>query len=106
MLFLGNLLKAIGAVGDLIANIYILLLVIAAFISWFVSFPVHPAIRILYEITDPPLRWLRRRLPVVYGGIDFSPIIVIIIIYFIRYTIFDTLYVYGELLIRRSLGGG
>lgn len=106
MIFLGNLLKAIGAVGQLVANLYIFLIVIAAFISWFVRFPVHPAIRILYEITDPPLRWLRRRLPVVIGGIDFSPIILIIVIYFLRYTIFDTLYIYGEVLIRKSLIGG
>ncbi len=106
MILIGNFLRAIGAVGNLIANIYIFLLVIAAFISWFVSFPVHPIVRILYEITDPPLRWVRRRIPSVYGGIDFSPIIVIIIIYIIKFTIFDTLYAYGEVLLRRGLIGG
>ncbi len=106
MLFLGNLLRAIGAVGSLIANFYIFLIVISAFISWFVSFPVHPIVRILYEITDPPMRWVRRRLPVVYGGIDFSPIIIIIIVYFIKYTVFDTIYNYGVLLVQKALIGG
>ncbi len=106
MLFIGNLLRAIGAVGALIANLYIFFIVIAAFISWFVSFPVHPLVRILYEITDPPLRWIRRRFPVVYGGIDFSPIIIIIIVYFIKYTVFDTIYNYGVLLVQRALVGG
>jgi len=106
MVFLGNFIKAIGAVGNLIANIYMILIIISAFVSWFVSFPVHPVIRALYEITDPPLRWIRRKLPVKYGGIDFSPIVAIVVIYFIKYTVFDTLYGYGDLLVRKAMVGG
>ncbi len=103
MIVLGNLLKAIGAVGSMMINIYIFILVISAFLSWFAVSHYNPIVDAIFRITFPPLRWLRRRLPLVYGGIDFSPVVLIVILYFFKILIFDTIYIYGEILVRRSV---
>jgi YggT family protein len=45
--------------------------------------PYNPIVRFLKSVTEPVLYRIRRRLPL-FGGIDFSPIIVIMAIIFIQ----------------------
>jgi YggT family protein len=87
-------MQALFLVIDLALQIYIWLLIAAAVLSWLVAFnvvnvrnPVVAAIGdFLYRITEPALRPIRRRMPDL-GGIDISPVILILIIIFIRYII-------------------
>lgn len=66
-------------------DLYIWLLIAAAIMSWLVAFGVvntrNPAVRMigdfLYRLTDPPLRQIRRFLPNL-GGIDLSPVLLIL----------------------------
>ncbi len=102
MIVLGNLLKAIGATGSMIINLYIFIVIIAAFLSWFSVSRYNPIVDAIYRITEPPIRWLRRRVNLIYGGIDFSPVVIILFLYFIKILIFDTIYIYGEILVRKS----
>jgi YggT family protein len=61
------------------------LVIIAAVISWVSPDPRNPIVRFLYRATEPLLRPFRRLLPPERtGGIDFSPLLVILIILFIR----------------------
>lgn len=75
-------------------TIYIWILIAAALMSWLIAFNVvnrHNQIVLtiadfLYRITEPALRPIRERLPNL-GGIDISPVILIIGLLFIQYTL-------------------
>jgi YggT family protein len=61
------------------------LVIIAAVISWVSPDPRNPIVRFLYRTTEPILRPFRRLLPPSRtGGIDLSPILVILVILFIE----------------------
>jgi YggT family protein len=61
------------------------LVIIAAVISWVNPDPRNPIVQFLYRSTEPILRPFRRLLPPRRtGGIDFSPLLVILAIIFIR----------------------
>lgn len=62
------------------------LVIIAALVSWVSPDPRNPIVRFLYRTTEPILRPFRKILPPSRtGGIDLSPILVILLIYFLRY---------------------
>jgi YggT family protein len=60
------------------------IIIARAVISWVNPDPYNPIVRFLYNITDPVLLAIRRRLPLSFGGIDFSPIVVILVIIFLQ----------------------
>jgi YggT family protein len=70
---------------DTIINIYIWMLIAAAVLSWLIAFNVvntrnpmvHSIGDFLYRVTEPALRPIRSMLPNL-GGIDISPVILII----------------------------
>ena len=72
-------------------NFYVWLVIAAAILSWLIAFGVintynrfvYMVNDFLYRITDPALRPLRRIVPNL-GGIDISPVVLILIIYFIQ----------------------
>ncbi len=76
---------------NLLLNLYIYILIAAAVLSWLIAFNVvntrHGVVAMiaefLYRITEPVLAPIRRMLPNL-GGIDISPVIVILIIVFIQ----------------------
>ena len=87
-------MRALFLVIDLALEIYIWIVIAAAIFSWLVAFNVvntrnpivHQIGDFLYRITEPVLRPIRNMLPNL-GGIDISPIILFLIIIFIRYVI-------------------
>ena len=76
---------------DTILGLYVWILIASAILSWLVAFNVvntrNRAVYVigdfLYRVTEPVLAPIRRILPNL-GGLDLSPIIVILIIFFIR----------------------
>ena len=84
MFVLGNLLVALASVIGLVLNLYMWVIIARAVISWVNPDPYNPIVRFLYSITDPVLLAIRRRLPLSFGGIDFSPILVILAIIFLQ----------------------
>jgi YggT family protein len=87
-------MRALFLVIDLALQLYIWILIAAAVFSWLVAFNVvnvrNPVVGMigdfLYRITEPALRPIRNMMPDL-GGIDISPVILILIIIFIRYVI-------------------
>jgi YggT family protein len=87
-------MRALFLVIDIALQLYVWLLIAAAILSWLVAFNVVNTRNqfvamigeFLYRITEPVLRPIRNMLPAM-GGIDISPIILILIIIFIRYCI-------------------
>ena len=88
------LMRALFLVIDLALQLYIWILIAAAVLSWLVAFNVvnsrnQVVVHIgefLYRITEPLLRPIRNAMPNL-GGIDVSPVVLILIIIFIRYVI-------------------
>ncbi len=87
-------MRALFLVIDLALQLYIWIVIAMAIFSWLVAFNVvnthnHVVALIgdfLYRITEPALRPIRNMLPNL-GGIDISPVILFLIIVFIRYVI-------------------
>lgn len=67
----------IGVVQSL-ANLYIIIIIIRAVMSWFSVNPYNPVYQFLILITEPVLEPIRRILP--FTGVDFSPFIAILLI--------------------------
>ncbi len=84
MFVLANFLFGLAQVLDLLLNIYFWLVLVRALLSWVNPDPFNPIVRFLHRATDPVLLWVRRKVPVVFGGLDFSPMLVILGIYFLR----------------------
>src|SRR5580765_9044081 len=83
MFLLANLLFAIAGVLDWVLTIYMYIVIARALISWVNPDPRNPIVRFLYNATEPVLYRVRRVLPF-FGGLDFSPLVVIFAIYFLQ----------------------
>ena len=87
MFVLSNLFLALGHVLQILIWIAILLLFVRMVISWLPPQQIYRYQRLIYLVTrttDWALRPLRRRLPLVHGGMDFSPLVVLLILYFLE----------------------
>lgn len=92
MFVLANLLEASAAILSMVLTVYMWIIIIRALISWVNADPYNPIVRFLYSATEPVLYRVRRRLPFFPGGIDISPVIVFVAIYFIELFLVRTLY--------------
>ena len=89
-------MKSLFILIDNLFQIYLWVVVINAIISWLVVFRVintsNPFVRnlieISYTLTEPPLRIIRKAIPVI-ATIDFSPVILILALLFVRNLIFE-----------------
>jgi len=91
MYILGNILIGLGSVLDILLSIYMWVVIIGALISWVNPDPYNPIVRFLRGATYPLFAWIRRKIPLSFGGIDFSPVIVIAGIVFLRYALAKTI---------------
>jgi YggT family protein len=92
MFALGNFIRAVATVLDVVLTLYMWLIIIRAVLSWVSPDPYNPIVRVINNVTEPVLYQIRRRIPLNFGGIDFSPIIVILVIYFIQIFLVQTLF--------------
>ncbi|MDJ0803454.1 MAG: YggT family protein [Desulfobacterales bacterium] len=80
----GYFLVALAKVIDTVLFIYMWIIIIRAVLSWVSPDPYNPIVRFIHNVTEPVLYQLRRRLPLSFGGIDLSPVIVLLIIMFLQ----------------------
>ncbi len=74
-----------------ILTLYFWIVIASAVMSWIDPNPYNPIVRTIRALTDPVFDFFREHLPVVLGGIDLSPIIVIIGIQFLQQYLIPTL---------------
>ena len=86
-----NLLVAVATVLDYVLVFFMVITIARAVLSWVSPDPYNPIVRFIHNVTEPVLIQIRKRLPMMYGGIDFSPIIVILIIIFLRIFVVNSL---------------
>jgi YggT family protein len=91
MLVFRNLLVAVATVLDYVLVFFMFITIARAVLSWVSPDPYNPIVRFIHNVTEPVLYQIRKRLPMMYGGIDFSPIVVILIIIFLRIFLVDSL---------------
>ncbi len=84
MFVIGNFLAALASVLNMLLSAYMWIIIIRALISWVSPDPYNPIVQFLRSVTDPVLYRVRRWLPVSFGGIDFSPILVIAALIFLQ----------------------
>jgi YggT family protein len=92
MFVIGNFLAAVASVLNMLLSAYMWIIVIRALISWVNPDPYNPIVQFLRAATDPLLYRVRRALPLNFGGIDFSPIIVIAGILFLQTFLVQSLF--------------
>ena len=89
-------MKSIFLLVDSIINIYIWLIIINAILSWLVAFNVlntqnrfvFTVLNTTHQLTDPVLNKIRRFIPNL-GSIDISPVVLILLLIFIRNLFFE-----------------
>lgn len=91
MFVVNNFMSAIAQLLDFLLTAYMWIIIGRAIISWVNADPYNPIVRFLYEATEPLLSRIRRYLPINFGSIDFSPMILILIIMFLQSFLVQTL---------------
>jgi len=91
-------MKSLFLLIDSVINIYIWLIIINAILSWLVAFNVlntqnrfvFAVLNATYQLTDPVLNKIRKFIPNL-GSIDISPVVLILLLFFIRNLFFELL---------------
>ncbi|MBW1999296.1 MAG: YggT family protein [Deltaproteobacteria bacterium] len=92
MFILSNFLLAVAKILNIALSLYMWIIIARAVISWVNPDPFNPIVRFLNNITEPVLYPVRRRIPIFLGGMDFSPILVILAIIFLQTFLVQSLY--------------
>lgn len=102
MFVLANFLNAIAYVLEFTLTIYMYIIIARAIISWVNPDPYNPIVSFLYRATEPVLYRVRRVLPDM-GGLDLSPLIVLLAIFFLQKFVVNSMF---ELVNRLKFGFG
>ncbi len=92
MFVAANFIEAVARILDIGLTIYMWIIVIRAVLSWVNPDPYNAIVQFLFRVTEPVLYRVRRFLPFGNLGIDFSPIIVILVIIFLQSFLIRSLY--------------
>jgi len=84
MFVISNFLVAIAKILDIALTIFMWIIIARAILSWVSPDPYNPIVRFIHNVTEPVLYQIRRRIPLSFGGIDFSPIVVLLAIIFLQ----------------------
>ncbi|MGD9273459.1 MAG: YggT family protein [Desulfobacterales bacterium] len=91
MYFAGYFIMAVANVLHYVLFFYMWIIIARAVLSWVSPDPYNPIVRFIYRVTEPVMYQVRSRLPVSFGGIDFAPVVVILIIYFLQIFVVNSL---------------
>ncbi len=87
-----NIIIGIAKVLDMVLDIYMWVIIIRALISWVNPDPYNAIVQVLTRLTEPALRPLRKLVSPYKVGLDFSPIIAVLIIIFLKWAVVQNLY--------------
>ncbi len=92
MFAISNLLAAVAKVLDIALTIFMWIIIARAILSWVSPDPYNPIVRFIHNVTEPVLYQVRRRIPLNLGGMDFSPIIILLAVIFLQQFVVQSLY--------------
>jgi len=82
MFFIGYFLQAVAGLLHVLLSLVIIVVIARAVLSWVSPDPYNPIVRIIIQLSEPVLYPVRRRVPM-FGGMDISPMLVILAAYFL-----------------------
>ncbi len=92
MYIIGYFIMAVAKVLDIILIAYMWVVVARAVLSWVNPDPFNPIVRFIHNVTEPLLYQIRTRIPINFGGMDLSPIVVFAGIIFLRTFVVNSLH--------------
>ena len=96
MIVVSNALSAAATVLGSLLNIYFWIVIISAVLSWVKPDPYNPVVRALRLLTEPVFYRVRKWLPFTYmSGLDFSPVVVLLVIELVNSIVIASLYQYA-----------
>jgi len=103
MLIIGNLITAVAKILEIGVTLYYWLLIIRVVLSWIPVNPRNELVGLLYNLTDPLLDAFRRYIPALRRtgnsvGIDFTPLVAILVLYFVEIFLIESLFDLGHTL--------
>lgn len=75
-----GIINGIGGIVHSLLTIYIWIVIIGALLTWVRPDPYNPIVQIIYRLTEPAYRLVRRMMPTVFNGLDLAPLIIIILL--------------------------
>jgi len=103
MLILLRIITAFAYILDYAITFFLVVIFARVVLSW-VRIPHNQITSMIYQVTEPMLSPLRRRLPVKFG-LDFSPMIVLLILVILRIVVVGSLFDYADFYRRQYLQG-
>jgi YggT family protein len=96
--YFGNIISGIAEILRYSLQIYTWVIIASVVISWVNAPRDNPLVRIIRDVTQPVLNYVRRYLPftVMGNGIDLSPVVVILILWFAQSAIVDNLFLFAK----------
>ena len=91
MFVVANFISALAYVLDFVLTVYMYILIARAIISWVNPDPYNPIVNFLNRATEPVLYRVRRVLPDM-GGLDLSPLLVLLAIFFLQKFVVSSLF--------------
>ena len=82
MFVLGYFFQAVAELLHLVLVAMMIVIIVRALLSWVSPDPYNPIVRMVIQISEPVLYPVRRRLPF-WGGMDWSPMLVLLGIIFL-----------------------
>jgi YggT family protein len=92
MFVISNLLVAVAKVLDIALTIFMWIIIARAILSWVSPDPYNPIVRFIHNVTEPVLYQVRKRIPLSFGGMDFSPIIILLAVIFLQQFVVQSLH--------------
>ena len=92
MFVLGNFIQAVAVVLRYVLDAYSILIIARAILSWVSPDPSNPIVQFIERMTEPALAPFRRLIPAFKIGLDVSPILALLCIYFLKVFLIQTLF--------------
>ncbi|MGZ5208775.1 MAG: YggT family protein [Sulfuricurvum sp.] len=73
-----GIVSGLGGIVHSLLTVYIWVVIIGALLSWVRPDPYNPIVQIIYRLTEPAYKLIRRMMPTVFNGLDLAPLILII----------------------------
>jgi YggT family protein len=83
MIALATFLKTIIEIFSTFIDVYIVVVIVGALISWVKPANDTPVLQIIYRLTEPLYAFMRRYIKTSFNGMDFAPIIVLLVLQFV-----------------------
>lgn len=84
MFLFTNFISAVAEVINIVLTLFMYVIIARAILSWVSPDPYNPIVQMIYKVTEPVLSPIRRLVPMWKAGLDLSPMIAILIIFFLK----------------------